>query len=325
MKRREFIRTAAAAGATTALVPTERALAGTVPPRGGAVDEADGISRRAAHPEEGIRLAADAPIDVRIRFGGLCVYVPDPDGRSIHVLMPETGPQHPHHVPRVYYRRDGEGKKRSFVPGESLLIGGWTADAPRLPLQIFDMAKYPANCVGTYGKVDHDMVHPAARIRVYGGSGEVVNLGGRWLLPGDSPEVNHGMPTIIDWWWCGAPQATVATELIEWGLIADPGQLGSLIHTYGNHPRPVVDLWVVNTLEGEDPSVMTSKPRSPTTNINYHFDAYRSLFKCFEIAGLPLFLRLEDELEERLRPYWPDGHSFIGMLVDCGGNRGSAL
>jgi hypothetical protein len=265
-----------------------------------------------------------AVVDVRIRFAGLCMFVPDPSGAPVHVLLPETGPEHPH-VRRLYWRDgplDPEGQKRDLLPQESLTLGGWSSAQPSDPSELFDLKNYPAKCTKEdRGKVDLKAVAPAAWIRLLAGGGTVINAGARWLLPGDEPEQAWAMPTVMDWWMRDAPVDQVDSELTDWS-VAD---VDALQLSYPWNSNPVVDLWLLHVPEGEDPSVMGSTPRKPTgSNLNLHFGAHLSLLTCDRVLGPPIYLALEAKKDDPWIPYWPGGHSIIGALVDCGKTRAAA-
>jgi len=317
MKRREFIRTAAVAGAATALVPAEHALGKTVPPSGGAVDEADGIPRPAAHPEEWMG-TADARVDVRIRFAGLCMFVPDRISSIVHVLLPNA---RPNHVPRLHWRRGRAPHKRELAPRESLVLGAWGGTPPQVPAGIFDIGEYPATCAANeLGKVDLNGVQPGVWVRLRTGSGAVINPGGRWKL-GNPPTVTRPMPTVVDWWMRDVPLAEIANELVVCRVIPHVVFTGLLLYLYPANYNPVLDLWLLNIPADQGPGDIGEIPfpPAPGNNTYDHFAAFFPLLKCPNLQGLPEFAGLEPWVPDPLSPWWPlPPWAGKGMLVDCG-------
>lgn len=258
-------------------------------------------------------------VDLRIRFAGLCLFVPDRVNKVVHVLMPPTGAgstHHGHHAHGaveehqicIYWVSNGKGDSAS-IEGKNLVLKGPGWREPDLEIKgVFHLGKVkpsgecPEN---SQGKADPERA--AARMELHAGDSKVINKGARWKLPKDDT-MQHPMPTVLDWRVTNVSPADVEAMLRGWGLFDALPDIGE---------KNTINLWVLHLPRNEQkPWQMTSTPDMQVGN--QHFPAYYSLLVCHEhYDALPVEPEPEDCIKDEDRPEWPVRHAAEGMLVTC--------
>lgn len=254
-------------------------------------------------------------VSLRIRFAGLCLFVPDPGLRRVHVLMPTTG-QHAHaghtqvpsHLARIHWVSGG-AKQNQPLDHTSLVLDGVGGGAPDTDLDgVFDLGDVPPDegCArGTPGTVDPATAPAFARLTLHTGRSRVVNRGAKWKIPGVS--VKLGMPTVLDWWVRDVERDRLTTMLRGWPVLG--GKLPDL-------DGRTMNLWVVHAPSAEhQPENIGSKHNQGDTT-GHHFTAYYSLLTCGKYTAEPTDPELQTEVADPEPPNWPE-KSALGMLISC--------
>jgi len=257
-------------------------------------------------------------VDLRIRFAGLCLFVPDATKKLVHVLMPKTDghasghSQKAHAVPAhllcLYWVSGGEPCRTSLSKDLVLNGPGW-GDADLTLPGVFHINKLdrPGGCdSASHGKADVANAPTAARMVLHAGKSRVVNPGARWKVSATGPK--HGMPTAIDWRVKNVPPEDLMALLSGWDVFGN-----TLPDT---DDKNTVNLWIIHAPEDEQfPEEITGKPK-PVYDGRSHFPAYYTLLKCRNYNA-PVDPESENDIDDPDQPHWPEQRAVAGMLVSC--------
>lgn len=261
----------------------------------------------------------DTKVDLRIRFAGLCLFVPDPANKRVHVLMPETGAhaghrQHdcgdiPKHPLCLYWVSQGE-QCSTTLEGKHLVLQGPGWGDPDLMISgVFELKHIEptSGCPsGDHGKADPITAPTAATMELHAGRSKIINRGARWKISEGGPK--QSMPTVLDWRVKNVSYGDLDAVLRGWGVF------GTEIPDVG--AQNTVNLWILHAPENEQfPGEITSEPKMGEGGS--HFGAYYTLLTCGEYDTNPLEPELESDNGDPDRPEWPGPKSFTGMLVNC--------
>lgn len=262
-------------------------------------------------------------VNLRIRFAGLNLFVPDRGQKRVHVLMPSTDSSARHsaegghdehgaagmsaHPLLLHWMSGGVGNN---VPldGKHLVLrkDGWPAAGLQIPA-VFDLAKVArvSGCTPEHhGKVDLSTTRPAASLILHSGNGRVVNPGGEWTINGK----RHGMPTVMDWWVHGIDPDELMGVLQEWdvfgGKLPDVGK--------GNN----VNLWIIHAPSTEQrPEWIGSTP--VFNGGRAHFHVYYQLLLCDGPSESPKEPRALPDPGDPNPPEWARQSLDKGAFLNC--------
>jgi hypothetical protein len=262
-------------------------------------------------------------VDLRIRFAGLCLFVPRPGRNQTHVLMPPTAqPAAGHgvepHEQVLYWVHGGQGHCASLTGRHLTLQGDGWEPADTEVSGIFDLMRVQPvdGCVPhEHGKVDVVAAPAVASLVLRAGKSRIVNPGARWRL--STSDRVYPMPTVLDWLVHGIRRSEVDAALREWDVfgqrLPEPNSMN------------IVDLWVLHApREDQRPGQIGSTPEPGDAMAGHHFAAYYSLLKCGDHGVVPADPVLQDDPGDPEPPEWPAHVTAFGMLVNCMLARASA-
>lgn len=267
-------------------------------------------------------MTKDPIVDLRIRFSGICLFVPSEDDR-MDVYLPKN--HHHQHVAMLHWRRTDKVTTGQDLDGVTVTVDpGKGSYVPNLH-SVYDWSNHgpPTECGGaTHGKAKPNP--PAkARLSLHRGSAKIVNGGAEWTVPGSSTGKHH-MPTVLDWWIRELPLSEAAASITVQGapagsdlarlpqLLTDPARLAP-------GTPPTLDLWVLHVPKLEQcPRGITCSSR-PGTGYGHHMLEYMSLLQCEKYPPVhtpvppPANPCLDDMHWAPAQPQCPS----MGMLIDC--------
>lgn len=265
-------------------------------------------------------------VNLRIRFAGLCLFVPHREGGHVHVLMPHEHDHHAHqaqqsdapnselpeHLLCLYWVSGGVGEGTSLSKELELKHDGWPAASLTIP-EVFDVKHVspPAGCSAQHhGQADLKK-HRKASLLLHSGGGKIVNRGSKWKI-GGRPE-KHAMPTVMDWWVRGIDHDELMGVLNSWGVFGekrpDVGQ--------GN----TITLWIIHAPEKEQDPGHIGRESQPDPAERPHFRAYYSLLRCEGYTEDPTGPEPQVQPVNVEEPTWPglgrEQKEFAGSFRNC--------
>lgn len=220
-----------------------------------------------------------ATFDLRLTFSGLCMFVPAKDGKTMHVLMPVTGPStgHPQHLSRLYHHpafATGTGnpstpKKPAAIDIEGRAIelkfpGTPTTALPASIVKISDICKK---------KVDPDLLQGAphgpvtARVSMTSGQLGKPNDGLIWDIDGTA----HELASLVTWTIHGISGDTLTVSV------------GGVDHTFRAISN-AIDLLLFNVPSHEVPDEVPLQAKPiicpPKGHMAHHFMAFFDILGC---------------------------------------------
>jgi hypothetical protein len=257
-------------------------------------------------------------VNLRIRFAGLCLFVPRPDRGQTHVLMPPTADHECGHCVEaheqfIYWVHGQQGHSASLSGRHLTLRGDGWEPADTEVRGVFDLADFEPVSGGAphpHARVDVDTAPAAASLVLRAGKSRIVNPGARWRVARAGRSEVYPMPTVLDWWVHDVERSELDEALAEWDVF------GSRFPE--PNTRNTVDLWVLHTpREDQRPGQIGSTPDPGATPGEHHFTAYYSLLT----RGAPDVALSDPVLQEDpgdwQPPEWPASVSAFGMLVTC--------
>ena len=255
--------------------------------------------------------------NLRIRFAGLCLFVPDPDRGQVHVLMPHVHDHQaqqtdrpgsaglPEHLLCLYWVQGGAPRSTSLSRDLVLHHPKWEAADTTIP-GVFDMVNAPkvSGCSDDeHGTVNLDHAHPAVSLVLQSGRGKVVSRGAAWTFN----KGRHVMPTAMDWWVRGVDYGDVLRTLESWGVVPDLDRKGN------------VNLWIIHATEKNQKPGEIGKPESGSDDDDDepHFHAYYSLLHCQGYDEKPTDPQSQSHSADDDPPEWPDKGKMFGSFRNC--------
>ncbi len=264
--------------------------------------------------------STDRIVHLRIRFAGLCLFVPDPAQQRVHVLMPKSDAQAHHadgthmipdHRICIHWVSNGNGCSKSLKGKKKLALrrlGTNDLDFALRGVFPLESIKPVSGCPdGGEGKADPASAPTDATMELFEGVSKIINRGARWKISKRGGS-KHPIPTVLDWWVRNVSQSALKAMLREWNVFGDDlPDVGA---------KNTVDLWIIHAPEDDqDPGKITGKPEHAVGPP--HFGLYYTLVTCGKYDVQPHEPELEDETADPDRPHWPGPKSFSGMLVNC--------
>ncbi|MGH7517283.1 MAG: hypothetical protein ACREOC_07415 [Gemmatimonadales bacterium] len=233
--------------------------------------------------------------DLEITITGLCVFVPDPAQKQVHVLMVEPGPHHGaahRHYPRLFYdaAHDSSAKPKKFwrvVPLDRTVLdlsgvggggkyGGKLSDIKNLVDISQDVQPMPKPADTPKDGLSCLVTLPLATKKI-----ESPNAKGKWELRGKKgTKTMDEAAWLIEWIVEGSAGSDLALQLQAF--------TGETIPTFPRQPlnsiedgnRQVIRIHLSNVVLRESaPPNMLLQPFPESQGKMPHFDAYRDFYK----------------------------------------------
>lgn len=263
----------------------------------------------------------DPIVDLRIRFSGICLFVPSEDDR-MDVYLPNKN--HHEHVAKLYWRGTDRITTGQLLDGVTVTVD--PGKGPYVPnlYNVHAWANHglPGECPGaTHGKVKPNPSRKA-KVSLHRGSARIVNEGAAWVVPGSSSG-KRKMPTVLDWWIHGLRLSEAAASISVQGapagseldrlpqILADPARLAP-------GTPPILDLWVLHVPETEQCPRNITCVSVPGAGNGHHMLEYMSLLQCDKY--LPVHTpEPPPTIPCANNPHWEPNEPTCeqGMLIDC--------